>query len=271
MKSVGPTRESPEGGWTGSKLVDAFAAASAPGPLPRPNVENESLSDSLPYRDQTRVFLHQLSQTLTSLRGILELALLLDSDVQEYRRVIQQSLEQAEGLVELFKSYRAMAESEKSELVKERVRLVELVQMALDQLCPLADSRQLTVHLDSRDNCLVQTDPARLLVALRRGLLRAIQQSSTGGKLEVSLAHKQGSACLTISATTPSGEAYAEPEYAITPGQMSDSSLASECAEGDWTPVRRAVEALGGSLLTTTSANSPLLCQICLPLSPQEE
>jgi hypothetical protein len=204
------------------------------------------------------------------LHGILELALLVDSDEQEYRRVIQQSLAQAEGLVRLFKSYRAIAETETSDLVKERVGLVELVQVALEQLCPLVDSRQLTVHLDSRDNCLVQTDPARLLVALRRGLLRAIQQSSTGGKLELSLSSKEGSACLTISATTPSADAHSQPEFAEIPECESQRVLAPDSVEGDWTPVRRAVEALGGSLLTITTPNSPLLCEICLPLSPRE-
>jgi len=104
--------ESPEGGWTGSKGVDGFSAAPASGPMPRQSAESDSLRNSLPYQDRTRSFLHQLSQTLTSLRGILELALLVDSDAQEYRRAIQQSLAQAEGLVQLFKSYRALAEGE---------------------------------------------------------------------------------------------------------------------------------------------------------------
>lgn len=270
MKSVGPTRESSAGGWARPEPVDAFPAVSAPRPAPGPNVESDSLSDSLPYKDQARVFLHQLSQTLTSLRGMLELALLVDGDEQEYRRVIQQSLAQAEGLVQLFKSYRAMAESEASDLVKERVRLVELVQIALGQLCPLVDSRQLTVHLDPSDNCLVQTDPQRLLVALRRGLLRAIRQSSTGGKLKVSLSTKEGRACLTISASALGAEARCQPGFADVSDHESQKGLGSDTVEGDWTPVRRAVEALGGSLLTWNTANSPLLCEICLPLSPKE-
>jgi hypothetical protein len=140
--------------------------------------------------------------------------------------------------------------------------------VALEQLRPRVDSRQLTVHLESRDNCLVQTDPALLLVALRRGLLRAIQQSPTGGKLQVSLSTTEGSACLTISATEQRVEVYSPPECAEIPERESQRALAPDSAEGDWTPVRRAVEALGGSLLTITSANSPLLCEICLPLFP---
>jgi hypothetical protein len=53
------------------------------------------------------------------LHGILELALLVDSDAEGYRRAIQQSLAQAEGLVELFNSYRAMTEAEGSNLAHE--------------------------------------------------------------------------------------------------------------------------------------------------------
>jgi len=70
---------------------------------------HDSTDTALKENDPTRAFLHQLSQTLTCLRGTLELALLVDCDAQDYRRAIQQSLVQAEALVQLFKSYRASA------------------------------------------------------------------------------------------------------------------------------------------------------------------
>ena len=93
-----------------SQVADALPACSARGPIPGQSDGSDSPHDSLLDNDRTRAFLHQLSQTLTSLRGTLEVALLVDSDAQEYRRVIQQSLVQAEGLVQLFKSYRVLAE-----------------------------------------------------------------------------------------------------------------------------------------------------------------
>jgi hypothetical protein len=270
MKSSEPPTEPPEEEWSPSQVVDAFPVSSACGPIPRQSGGSDSLSNSLPLKDRTRVFLHQLSQTLTSLRGTLELALLVDSDAQEYRRAIQQSLAQAEGLVQLFKSYRALAEGETSDLVNDEVGVGELLRVALEQLRPLSDSRGLAVHVEPGDNCLVQTDPARLLVALRRGLLRAIQQSPTGGKLEVSLSTKEGSACLTISATAQRAEVYSPPECAEIPERESQRVLAPDSAEGDWTPVRRAVEALGGSVLIISAETPPLICKICLPLSPHE-
>jgi hypothetical protein len=236
MKSVEPPTEPPEEEMRPSQVVDAFPVSSARGPIPRQSVESDSLSNSLPYKDQRRVFLHQLSQTLTSFRGILELALLVDSEAQEYRRGIQQSLAQAEGLVRLFKSYRALAEGGRSDLVNDEVGVGELVRVALEQLRPLADSRRLAVHVECGDICLVQTDPARLLVALRRGLLRAIQQSPTGGKLEVSLSTKEGSACLTISATAQRAEVYSPPECAEIPERESQKGISPGQCRGALDP-----------------------------------
>jgi signal transduction histidine kinase len=113
MKSVEPAETArPEEEWAPFELVRAFPSASGAEAVPRQSVASDSLSNSLPYNDRTRVFLHQLSQTLTSLRGTLELALLADSDAQEYRKVIQQSLVQAENMVQLYQSYRASAEGE---------------------------------------------------------------------------------------------------------------------------------------------------------------
>jgi hypothetical protein len=266
MKSREPPTGPPAGEWRPSQ-VDALPASSAHAPIPQQGGGSDSLSNSAPYHDRTRVFLHQLSQSLTSLRGTLELALLIDSDEQDYRRAIQQSLAQAEGLVQLFRSYRAAAEAETIELVDGRVGLVELVRMALEQLRPLADSRRLTVHMESGDNCLVQTEPARLLGALRRGLFCAIQQSPPGGKLEVTISSKANSACLTLSAKTQSSASASKPRSGRISEHDSTKGLAGEIVEGDWTPARRAVELLGGSVLAVRTEASPLICEICIPLS----
>ncbi len=112
MKSVESAKTSPEGGWTTSDIDETYPAASTRAMAPTPFGGDDSRRKSLPDNDPTRVFLHQLSQTLTSLRGSLELALLIDSGPDDYRRIIQQSLVQADGMVRLFKSFRAMAQGE---------------------------------------------------------------------------------------------------------------------------------------------------------------
>jgi len=109
MKSVQPATRTPEEEWRPSQVGDALSA-SAHESIPSPVGGRDPLAGSPPDNDPTGTFLHQLSQTLTSLHGTLELALLVELDAQDYRRVIQQSLGQAETLVRLFKSYRAWAQ-----------------------------------------------------------------------------------------------------------------------------------------------------------------
>ncbi len=106
MNSVEPPARADQEKWRSPQDCETLSASSARGSLPCP-ARHDSADTSQPENDPTRAFLHQLSQILTSLRGTLELALLVDCDAQDYRRAIQQSLEQAEGLVQLFKSYRA--------------------------------------------------------------------------------------------------------------------------------------------------------------------
>jgi signal transduction histidine kinase len=96
--------------WTTSQRADVVSASDGARRMAAAKVRNPPPSGALRETDHTRAFLHQLSQTLTSLRGTLELALLGDGDALEYRKVIRQSLAQAEDLVQLLKSFRASAE-----------------------------------------------------------------------------------------------------------------------------------------------------------------
>ena len=109
MKSEEPPGEPLDEEWRHSQVREELSASSTRGLIP-PLSGNDSKGTSAAENDPTHTFLHQLSQTLTSLRGTLELALLVECDAQDYRRAIQQSLVQAEGLVQLFKSYRATAQ-----------------------------------------------------------------------------------------------------------------------------------------------------------------
>jgi len=111
MKSVEPPKGPPAGKRKSSQTEDPLPSSSAHAPISSPGSGTDSSGNARPDNDPTRTFLHQLSQTLTSLRGTLELALLDDSDAQGYRRVIQQSLAQVDSMVQLFNAYRALAQA----------------------------------------------------------------------------------------------------------------------------------------------------------------
>jgi light-regulated signal transduction histidine kinase (bacteriophytochrome) len=271
MKSVEPSRPAgSEKEWRPCSIVDPYLATSLPEAVSLQGGEGESPGKSAAQSERTRIFLHQLSQTLTSLRGILELALLVVADEQEYKAVIQKSLAQAEGLVQLFKSYRTSEEAESSGVRQDCVELRELVLMAIEQLRPISVSRQITVVVNPAEDCVVRSDAARLLVALRQGLLRAIQRTSTGGQLEVGISASGASACLTIATATQGGEMPLHPRTAEVTERSLTRTFAVDNAKGDLRSVRRAIEVLGGAVSTAATEPSPLFCKICLPLFRHE-
>ena len=98
----GPGQEKRQNARRGEALSDSSACGAVPCPAVRDATHN-----TLAEHDPAGAFLHQLSQLLTALHGTLELALLADGDAQGYRKALQQSLVQAEGLIRLFRSYRA--------------------------------------------------------------------------------------------------------------------------------------------------------------------
>ena len=106
MNSVEPPPRLAQEKWRRPQERETLSASCARGSISCP-ADRDSADTSQPESNPTGAFIHQLSQILTSLRGTLELALLVDCDAQGYRTAIQQSLVQAEGLVQLFKSYRA--------------------------------------------------------------------------------------------------------------------------------------------------------------------
>ena len=268
MKRIDLPRVTTGGEWGPSTVGEVLPGSAMRGPAAWRSGRSDSLSKALADSDRTPVFLHQLSQALTSLRGTLELALLVDADAQEYQRAIQQALAQAERLVQLFRAFRAASEAD---IAHEVVELGELVRMLLDQLHPLAETRRLVLLLGSGNKCLVRADPGRLLTALCWGLLCAVKQSPEGGKLEMSLSTKADNACLTLAATAQAATADGVPDCASSLENEPNTVAASDSVEGDWVLVSRAMEGLGGRVAVLSAGHAPLLCEIFLPLSQAEK
>ena len=118
---------------------------------------SEARPNSLADDDRPSVFFYESSQLLTSLCTKLQGAILVHSDAQEYRRTIQQSVEQGERLLQLFRSLR-------EELVTLRYNATT------DPLTGLKNRRTFEEHLVREiSRCIrYRTSFALLLFDLRR-------------------------------------------------------------------------------------------------------
>lgn len=110
--------------------------------------------------------LHALNQPLTSLRCSLELTLLQPRDSEEYRKRLRESLRLTEDIVVLSSGIRELLDVEQPGHHSGCVAFEQVLASSVRELLPLADARQVRVHLDCASSLPVPGDSQRYLAAL---------------------------------------------------------------------------------------------------------
>ncbi len=125
---------------------------------------------------------HQMSQPLTALRGLMELALQKRCRVAEYRATLEEAMEQADRMVWLARSLRELADSVDPGGVKETVWLKAVVKEVTDDLRPLAEARGLSLAFECEGDLCVSANSVRLQQAILNLVGRAINHSPKAAK-----------------------------------------------------------------------------------------
>ncbi len=219
--------------------------------------------------------IHLLSQPLTALRGSLELALVGDRSTAphrivqgtaEYRMALRESLAQADRLVGLLRSLRELAEAEEPSAEAVMVRLNELLAALVADVRPWADSLDLAITLDPLEEVCVRADAERLREALLRVLQKALERSSRGSSIRISLSQNAGSACLEVADHGPALNA-----EDLDPLEQPHSfgELFSEAARRgilEWAIAKRLLEALGATARVETGRGTGCCFLVSFPL-----
>ncbi len=213
--------------------------------------------------------LHRLSQPLTALRGSLELALLTEPSAEEYRVTLEESLELADRLVRLICSLRELAESGNPENVREPVSLGKMVQEVAQVVQPLAESRSLTMALESAGDLYVRANSARLQEAVLKLIGIAFQRSPERGTVRVSLRTSYGDACLDIA---DQGRALSPEELDrfFEPFYSSASPTAPEASDLEPAIAKGIVEAMSGTIQVENALDQGCCFRIRFRLPPAD-
>ena len=148
---------------------------------------------------------HELRSPLTALRGELELALRRERDPDEYRRVIDSSLEEAVRLSSLTEDLLALARSDAGVMTLrlEEVDLGERLRFAVDRLQARITDKELRVSVDVPAEATGLYD-AKLVDQLVWNLLdNAVKFSTPGGAIEASVVPSGEEFVLTVADTGP--------------------------------------------------------------------
>ncbi|MBI3405638.1 MAG: HAMP domain-containing histidine kinase [Acidobacteria bacterium] len=144
---------------------------------------------------------HQMSQPLTALRGTLELAMLKKSSDPAAQRVFQDTLVQADRIVQLTRSLRELAEAEQSwDSTKQTPLSVVLGEVSLD-MRPVAASQGVRLEVSGPGEVYVTANPQRIQQAVLYLIGHCIQVSGGGGSVKIELEQSETEAILHIHRT----------------------------------------------------------------------
>ena len=229
---------------------------------------NTRSKDSADCRECLAAMAHRLAQPITALRGGLELGLLSKCSGDEYRALLEQSLQLAENMSLLIESLRNLGGSGACGGAPQCVLLESVAREVLAEMESLAQCRDLRLHFSSAGEVKVCTDPERLREAFQSLMAWLIQNSAGGGEIPVELSTAEGQAQLFLSPPRLDLQ-YLQIkilEDITNPGLL--FSHASKNGALGWAINRRLIEGLGGKLEVLTEGPTAGCIRVRLPLAP---
>lgn len=211
---------------------------------------------------------HQLSQPVTALYGILELALQKPLDAAEYRESLRAALQRADHLVWLVRSLAELGKADDPAPLPQIIELNPLVAELAEDMGLLAAEGGATLLVECQGTPSVAVDSLQLRQALFNVINHILRHSSPGATVRVLLsAGDSSNVCLTISSDSlpaaPQEMAHwLDPVYSL---RMSGATSKKEYLQ--LAVARRIIEAAGGRIRIEEENRLGSGFTICLPLA----
>lgn len=213
---------------------------------------------------------HELRSPLTALRGELELALRRERSPEEYRRVIDSSLEESVRLSDLAEDLLTLARADAGVMTLrlQDVDLGERLRIALDRLEPGISEKQIRVSLDASAEATGVYD-AKLVDQLIWNLLdNAVKFSPVGGEIDVSATTSGQQLSLEVADTGP-GIPQDAMDRVFERFSRADDAHSAEGTGLGLSIVRAVAEVHGGSVQASNRDSGGAVLQVCLPLQTE--
>ncbi|HEX6511425.1 MAG TPA: histidine kinase dimerization/phospho-acceptor domain-containing protein, partial [Chloroflexota bacterium] len=146
---------------------------------------------------------HELRTPLAMLAGRAELALQRERRPTEYRRVLQEVLEDTARMRELVSELLILARADdgREKLATERVALDELALDVTDAMAPLAEAKGVALAVSELQPSTVLGDQTRLHQLVINLVENAIKYTPAAGHVDVAVTNSGNWACLSVADT----------------------------------------------------------------------
>lgn len=208
------------------------------------------------------ILAHKLSQPVTSLKGTVEVALMGEMDVKEYRRILEISLQETQRVAEILEALRDIVEMESAGIQVRIISWTETIEKALQEAASTDTPNCPRLFSEVKGEVWVKASPRRLNLSTTRLIGGAIRANRDGHVVRISLSVAEETASLVVLEEDASAD-----NEGVNGRRTSSASPKPALGELERWILSRAVECQGGRLSVRQTSPSSRCYQLDLPLA----
>ena len=193
---------------TGSNLEARVAGTGSKDELDHLVITFNSMLDRIEelvksIREMSDNIAHDLKSPITRIRGFAELALIHEENLENYRTMASNTIEESDRLLDMINTMLVIsrAQAGAGEFKFKKTDLSKMVQEACDLFAPLAEDKNIRFYITIEEHIFIVADIRMLQRAFSNLLDNAIKYTPENGKINVSVALRNHEIIIKIEDT----------------------------------------------------------------------
>ena len=154
-------------------------------------------------REITDNIAHDLKSPVTRIRGFAELALVQEDNIEDYRIMAANTIEESDRLLDMINTMLMISRAEAGEgdFIFQTINLTDMIREACDLFAPLAEDKHISFSNELKDHIFIVADIRMLQRAFSNLLDNAIKYTPENGEINITAFIEDQTAIIKVSDT----------------------------------------------------------------------